>query len=79
MKKLYSVHYENDSSGLGIAYISPEHSEYLEEMSYNGVLLSEVQTEDEGRFVLDVWLDDETGKFQIQAKFEYLGWQEVEI
>jgi len=77
MKTLYSIEYEDDRNGLSITSITPC-SAYLHDIFYDGTLLKDVHLGDTGRFMLDVWLDDQDN-FEIEAKFKWRGWREVEI
>ena len=77
MNSFYSVVYKDDPNGLTLVGIEPP-SDYVEEMFYNGQLLREVHLGDCGKFMLDIWLEED-GSFKIEGKFKYRGWCEVEI
>lgn len=77
MENFYSVKYTDDRDGLTLVSITP-HSNYIEEMFYNGSLLKDVHLGDIGNFSLDLWLSED-GDFRIEGKFKYCGWLEVKI
>lgn len=77
MSKFYSVQYEDEPNGISLVKIQP-FSEYVETMFWNGTLLKDVHLGDRGKFMLDIWLEDD-GSFKIEGKFKYRGWLEVEV
>lgn len=74
----YTVKYEVRCSIPSLISVEP-YSRYIENMFDNGSLLYSVSTEDDGKFKLDLWMDEETGDFELEGKFKYRGWCEVEI
>lgn len=77
METFYSVEYSDDGDGITLISVTP-HSNYIEELFYNGTLFRDVHLNDVGNFSLDLWLSED-GDFRIEGKFKYCGWLEVEI